>query len=220
MVRQKGPSDQPTRRGRYDRTQSKEERFAEQRVKLLDSATDVFAERGHVDTTVQDVIDRCGLSRATFYVHFKDVDDLRFHVYERAAGRAFAIVSQAVLESRPSERLKNGLDAFMRTTSQHGNMARVVAHEIRIPSPANIARREMVMQRFVSLFLEGLKDAASRGVITTVPDETIVYALIAGIEGVCLRYLDRREEAKAPEAVPALMEFVRRLVGAPSPDVK
>jgi AcrR family transcriptional regulator len=40
------------------------------RGQLLEAATEEFASRGYVNTTVDDIVARAGTSRATFYMHF------------------------------------------------------------------------------------------------------------------------------------------------------
>jgi len=47
------------------------------RERILDAARELFAERGYEAVTVQDVIDRADVGRSTFYLHFKDKDDLK-----------------------------------------------------------------------------------------------------------------------------------------------
>ncbi len=43
---------------------------------LRDALTALIAERGYESLTVQDVLDRANLGRATFYAHYRDKDDL------------------------------------------------------------------------------------------------------------------------------------------------
>ena len=43
---------------------------------LLDAATRVFADKGYIRATVQDIIETTGLSRGTFYLHFRSTDDI------------------------------------------------------------------------------------------------------------------------------------------------
>lgn len=43
---------------------------------LREALLELVAEKGYDRVTVQDVIDRADLSRATFYAHFRDKDDL------------------------------------------------------------------------------------------------------------------------------------------------
>ncbi|MFO0677556.1 MAG: TetR/AcrR family transcriptional regulator [Polyangiaceae bacterium] len=199
-----------TQRGRYDRNQSREERFEEQRVRFLDSATEVFATKGFVDTTVQDITEKSGLSRATFYTHFKDIDDLRFHVFERASGRATAIIVTSAAGAAPRDRLREGIRAYFHLLTTWPNVARVIFHEVRMPLPRNMRRREKIMSRFIEVFRSGLEEAHKNGTISKVPDEVTIFAVIAAIEGVALRYLDKGEEAKADEAIPSLLAFIQR----------
>src|SRR5690606_8287650 len=46
------------------------------RRQLLDAARDVFAEKGYVAATVDDVVARCGVARGTFYLYFDDKLDV------------------------------------------------------------------------------------------------------------------------------------------------
>ena len=43
---------------------------------LLDAAKRVFAQKGYIRATVQDIIESTGLSRGTFYLHFRSTDDI------------------------------------------------------------------------------------------------------------------------------------------------
>jgi AcrR family transcriptional regulator len=46
------------------------------RQRILDAARAAFAERGYVDTPIDDIITRCGVSRGTFYYYFKNKADI------------------------------------------------------------------------------------------------------------------------------------------------
>jgi AcrR family transcriptional regulator len=43
---------------------------------LLDAARRVFADKGYIRATVQDIIETTGLSRGTFYLYFRSTDDI------------------------------------------------------------------------------------------------------------------------------------------------
>lgn len=49
-------------------------RFTRQHI--LDAAMDVFLERGYIASTVEDIIERAGTSRPTFYAHFRSKSHL------------------------------------------------------------------------------------------------------------------------------------------------
>jgi AcrR family transcriptional regulator len=49
-------------------------RFTRQHI--LDAAVEVFVEQGYIATTVEDIIERAGTSRGTFYAHFRSKTDV------------------------------------------------------------------------------------------------------------------------------------------------
>jgi AcrR family transcriptional regulator len=46
------------------------------RARLIEAAIEVFAEKGYARTTVDDIAERAGSTRATFYLHFKAKSDV------------------------------------------------------------------------------------------------------------------------------------------------
>jgi AcrR family transcriptional regulator len=46
------------------------------RTRLIEAAIEVFAEKGYARTTVDDIAERAGSTRATFYLHFKAKSDV------------------------------------------------------------------------------------------------------------------------------------------------
>lgn len=206
-----------TTRGKYDRAQPAKERRAHQREALLDAATTVFAKAGFAQSSVEAIVKRARMSRRTFYEHFKDLRDVLNSVHERAADLAYAFIS-AQLEATPDplERIRVGIHAYLGAISANRDAARVVLREARAAGPEYEPRRDAESQRYTNLLLEALREAHRTGQLPAAPDETIAYALTSGIEGVALRYIARKEEEKAAEAAPALVEMAFRAFGAPA----
>jgi AcrR family transcriptional regulator len=46
------------------------------RTRIIEAAIEVFAEKGYAKTTVDDIAERAGSTRATFYLHFKAKSDV------------------------------------------------------------------------------------------------------------------------------------------------
>lgn len=59
---------------------------ASQRDRLLVAMADTVVERGYAGTRVADVIARAGVSRKTFYEHFRDLEDCFLAAYDRGVG--------------------------------------------------------------------------------------------------------------------------------------
>jgi AcrR family transcriptional regulator len=56
------------------------------RVRILDAASEIAAERGYEGTSIALVSAKCGLPASSIYWHFKDKDDLIAAVIERSFG--------------------------------------------------------------------------------------------------------------------------------------
>ena len=204
------PKRKPPRRGRYDRRQTTIERRQDQRSRLLAAAGVVFSRRGFSASTVASVVTEAGMSRRTFYEHFTSLRALLLELHEQASTMALMLIeSKASQHSDPMAQLEAGLTAFMELLAGSGGLARVLFAE-RMTDPEMIARHEMVLARCAELLFRGAHDAFRKGHGSRPPDEITIYTLITGIEALSRRYLERKEEHRAVEAVPVLLELVHR----------
>ena len=53
------------------------EKKEEKEKKLLDSAFQLFTEKGFKDTSIQEIVDNAGVAKGTFYLYFKDKYDIQ-----------------------------------------------------------------------------------------------------------------------------------------------
>lgn len=198
-------------RGRYDRTLSAEDRARAQRRRILDAAAEVFAARGFAGASVEQIVERAGMSRKTFYEHFTDLKDVLLKLHDRSASLAFRFVEAASRsESEPIEQLRAGVRAFLGIVAEYADLSRVVFREVRAAGPQHEVHRDVVLGRYVALISERLTEAYARGEIARRPDELTVYALVAGLESVAMRYVSRHEESRATEAVEPMVALILR----------
>jgi len=198
-------------RGKYDRSRSATERRREQRGLLLTAAAEVFAAHGWAGATVAAICSKSGMSRRTFYDHFSDLKDALLELHAEAARFAWLWVEGRVAATRdPLEKVKTGVEAFLQVLALHGDVARVIFREVRALGPRYEARRQAELARFAELTKKGLLAAKRKGLLSRAPDELTLYALVAAVEAVGMRFVERREEHRAVEAAPALVELIIR----------
>jgi AcrR family transcriptional regulator len=197
--------------GLYDRGQSLESRRAEQRNRLLMAAMQVFALKGYANATVEDIVKRARVSRRSYYENFSDLSDALLQVFDMAINDLLRAVEEALRgKSDPLERYDAGIRAYLSLVQQHADLARVIHREIRSAGPKHALRYELALTRFVALMSEGQTEAYARGLISRAPDEMTLYALVAGLEAVAMRYIERGEEARIMDAAPVLIELMFR----------
>lgn len=198
-------------RGKYDRAQSAEERQDEQRQRLLVAAAHVFATRGYAQATVESIVAEAGMSRRTFYAHFADVKGAMLALFDEASRVAFAFIEAHVRAlADPEEKLRAGIVAFLALLGEHGDLARVLFREVWAVGPEHQVRRQAALTRYGGLLFEGVAEAYANKVAARPPDELTIHALVAAIEAVGMRYVERGEEKRAVEAADLLVELVVR----------
>lgn len=100
------------------------------RDQLLDITTRLVAERGFHSISIEAVASRAGVTRATVYNHFRDLQALLEAVIERETTRALAQVSEAELtsldEGDPQELMLEALEAYLQAVCSQPTTWRLV----------------------------------------------------------------------------------------------
>jgi len=178
-----------------------------QRERLVAAVIAAVAENGYAETTIATIVGEAGLSRKTFYEHFKNKEDCFATAYE--ASFAYLRAEIAAVDGT-----KEAWGAWVR--ARIGRLLEVLAAEPQMASffliaPASVGdpaalRHHQAMRELVGELVAGAPrkrgKAASGG--------TREQALAGGISRLVVRRLDDGEAAKLPELEAALSELVLR----------
>ena len=66
-----------------------EEKKNEKKNKLLKTSFNLFIEKGIYNTTIQDIVDKAGLAKGTFYLYFKDKYEVQDELIVRQSKKLF-----------------------------------------------------------------------------------------------------------------------------------
>ncbi len=87
---------------------------ADRREAILTAALDAFAAGGYHETSLDDVAERAGISKALIYEHFSSKRDLHGALLETYMQELLATVAEATAAAAQGElRLRAGLDGFL-----------------------------------------------------------------------------------------------------------
>jgi AcrR family transcriptional regulator len=114
-----------------------------QRERLIVAMLNAAAELGYLETNVQDVIDRAGVSRPTFYEHFSNKEDCFLAAFDTSAERLRKKVHSAARKGGDvwRDRVRYGLGALLRFSIREPDTARTLVVEARAGSDAAVRRR-------------------------------------------------------------------------------
>lgn len=178
-----------------------------QRERLLGAMLNAAAELGYLGTNVQDVIDRAGVSRPTFYEHFSNKEDCFLSAFDASAERLRNLVHTAADEGGDiwRDRVRCGLEALLGFASSEPATARTLVVEARAASETAVRRRVELLDGFARCL-----DQAARELLPSPPPKTALTAsgIVGGVESLLYSRLCRQEYDQLDSLLPSLMFFV------------
>ena len=166
---------------------------ANQRERILSAVAEAVAELGYAEMSVEAIVVRAGVSRRTFYEHFKNKEDAFLEAYDAVVHQLARCIRRAYLnETTVRERLLAGIRAYMQFLASEPEFARLCIVEVLAAGPRAIARRNEAMRMFAEIIEDNIHElipGCHRAALTA---ETIV----GGIHEVVFRRIlaDRTDE--------------------------
>lgn len=107
---------------------------ADRRAAILESALEVFSERGFSEASLDDVASRGSISKALIYEHFSSKRELQLAVLdENLHGLIDAVVGAVSAQEADEERLRAGIDAFLVFAAERPAVLRLLTRNVSDP---------------------------------------------------------------------------------------
>jgi AcrR family transcriptional regulator len=197
------PPYQPLPRGRHGLP--REAVTESQRTRIINSMVSAVAERGYGETRVVDVVERAGVSRATFYDLFDDLEDCFLATYDHVSGRLLNAAT-AAYNARPEApwpyRVSSAAAAVLGFLASWPEGARFAVVEVLAAGPNALVRRDAVLRRFAEFVAAGRDQSAS-----DVPGITPV-AIVGGIQEVLYSEVIHGATSQLPARLPDIVYWI------------
>jgi AcrR family transcriptional regulator len=191
---------------------------ANQRERILSAVAQATAELGYADLSVEAIIARAGVSRRTFYEHFKNKEDAFLAAYDSAVHEITRRVLRAYLQQTSAlERLRAGIGAYLQFLASEPEIARMGVVEVLAAGPRALARRNDALR----LFAEIIEDNIHQLVPSCRQPALTAQTIVGGIYEVVFSRILAGRTGELPSMVDDLLVAVLLLdVNAqePSPD--
>ncbi|WP_433046750.1 TetR/AcrR family transcriptional regulator [Dactylosporangium sp. CS-033363] len=189
-------AERPTGRGETYGGQTREERAADRRERLVGAAVQLFAAKDYDDVTVADVCSVARVSKRYFYDHFADREALALAIHREVNGWLLDGIAAAAPRDPAGldDALRPMIAALVRLLADNPERARVVY----INAPRMELRRRGVLREEAELFGRLLAPLAPRLREEHVRYQRTVLALIAGVSEVLIDWVwhDMRDPAE------------------------
>jgi AcrR family transcriptional regulator len=148
---------------------------ANQRERILSAVAQATAELGYTDMSVEAIIARAGVSRRTFYEHFKNKEDAFLAAYDATVRQLARHVQRAYLQQTTAlERLRAGIGAYLQFLASEPEIARMGIVEVLAAGPRALARRNDALRLFAEIIEDNIHQLVPSCRRPTLTAETIV----------------------------------------------
>jgi AcrR family transcriptional regulator len=196
----------------YRRTPAVQARLDGQRLGLLEAAGEVLVDGGYAACTVAAVAARAGVATGTVYTHFVNKAELVAEIFRSVvSGEVEAVRSAVALRSGAVEQATAVVETFAGRALKHPRRAYALLAEP--VDPAVDALRLEFRRAFRDVIADTIA-AGVRGGELPPQDPALVAAALVGAIGEAL-VGPLADGAAGPDAVPTLVQFVRRSIGGP-----
>lgn len=180
---------------------------AVQRERLIAAMLRAASELGYRETNVQDVIERAGVSRPTFYEHFANKEACFLAAFDVTASRLRERVGKAARKGADNlrDRFRFGLETLLNFVATEPEAARTLIVEARAASVDAVMRRDDLLDHFASCI-----DAQVRELLPDAPSYSPVTAagIVGGVEALLYSRLNKGEVDDLDSLLPSMMYFL------------
>lgn len=113
------------------------------RAEIMEAALRLFAEKGYLKTTTQDIIDKVKISRGLLYYHFKDKEDILYCLVERYSEPMLQRLSQIAYDEKSAI---GKLRSFMEATIISPNS--ITMEMVELQKTIDLDQNRYLMDRF------------------------------------------------------------------------
>lgn len=179
------------------------------------------ADKGYVNTSVADVLERAGVSRRTFYELFSGKEDCFLATVRAGVRRILRVIGQASGsaavggdgEVDPLERFDRMIGKYLDELSTEPPLARTFLIEVYAAGAQALEERRAAQEQFANLFAKTF--AGSGGLLGDRPDQRFaVEALVGAISAMATARVGAGEYHRLTELRQPLVNFARELAAA------
>jgi len=175
-----------------------------QRDRILAAVAEACSAKGYGEMSVEDIIAAAGVSRRTFYEHFKNKEHAFLAAYDAVVAQLLQRVSGAVESADElTDKVRAGLGGFLGFLASEPAFARMCIVDVLAAGPEAVARRDGAMRGFAQLILFNVRTVFGDDAPPAL--EVISETLVGGIYEVVYARVLRREFDELPRLLPDLV---------------
>jgi AcrR family transcriptional regulator len=188
------------------------------RAKLLSEAVRIFAQKGFHDATVPEIVSAAGSSTGSFYLHFRNKEDLFAAVLQAISEGVSSALNAAMAAVEPQVllQMRTAMEALVRFLVEHPAEARILIVE----SSGLGKRLEEIRRAIVASHTRSVEQAlrAASGRLPELEPRVAASCWVGAVYEAVYRWLEQPANERIPpqRLAHAISAFNLRGIGAPA----
>ena len=192
--------------------QARETRPGDKRVRILDAAIKVFAERGFHSATVAEIAKAAGVADGTIYLYFKGKDDLLLRLFDEKMTELLAEARSALAdEADAPSRLRRFILLHLSVVERHPELASVLIVELRHSAQFLKAADRNKLAAYIDLIAEVVRAGQESGELSAaISPATVKRAIFGALDELALGWLLSGRRASLKKTAAEVAEWLVR----------
>jgi AcrR family transcriptional regulator len=167
---------------RSETSSRQEQRSTETKTKIIEAAIDLFAEQGYDATSVQQIVDRAGVTKGALYHHFTAKEEILYRLYGEHFADDLAELERILASGDdPERKLRAVIRAIVVSTAVAGKASAIFAREVNRLDPRRYADLQTQWRRYQDTVRGLIASAQLAGVFGVRTSPQIVSWAIFGV---------------------------------------
>jgi AcrR family transcriptional regulator len=172
---------------------------------MLEAIARAVGENGYALTSVQDVVERAGVSSKTFYEHFADKRDCFFEAHDAVVRRVMTATDRAYAQPGPwPDRIRLGFGTLLGFYGLEPALARMAMVEVLAAGPQAIEHYQTAIRAFVPYLEDGRRQSRYRDELP----ENISEMTAQGAAAIISNRVASGQALDVPAMLPDLVYFI------------
>jgi len=156
---------------------------------VIESALQVFAEKGYADATMTDIAKKAGVSTPVLYEYFKTKEDLLFAIPEKFTGEPAQMFDSMLPYLRgPEAKIRGIVQGYLTLYERNPLYTSLVMLELKTNRRFLKTNAYSLIQKVAHILLESIREGINDGTFKEDTDAFLIRSMILGtIEHLCVR---------------------------------
>lgn len=181
--------------------------------RLLEAAYQLFLEQGFDAVSIQEIADRAGIAKGTFYLYFRDKDDLRQHVITQKSNELFQRALNALYQTNITvfeDQIIFVIDYVTDVLAQNKETLKLIEKDLSL-GVFNQKIGEIFTDQNANI-VQILTQGAERSGIRLKNPKVLLYMVIELTSSTCFSCILKSEPFELAVYKPYLFDAIRQLV--------